>query len=78
MDTVSKETLDRFKQLKYKDEETGCILKYNLFVPQNAPANLPLVMFMGDARTVGPDATLPLRLCLGACVWTEPEFQANH
>ncbi len=78
MDTVSKETLDRFKQLKFKDEETGCILKYNLYVPPNAPANLPLVMFMGDARTVGPDATLPLRLCLGARVWTEPEFQANH
>ena len=72
------ETLKRFRQLEYRDEETGCILKYNLFVPPNASANLPLVMFMGDARTVGPDATLPLRLCLGARVWTEPEFQANH
>ena len=29
---IPKETLARFKPLEYKDEETGCVLKYNLFV----------------------------------------------
>ena len=68
----------RFRQLEYYDAETGLSLQYNLFVPDNAPERLPLVLFMGDASTVGPDATIPLRQCLGARVWTEPELQAAH
>jgi predicted peptidase len=71
-------TIERFRQLEYHDEANGGSLLYNLFVPEGAPDGLPLVLFMGDATTVGPDPTLPLRRCLGARVWVEPALQADH
>ena len=51
------ETVDKFKVLKYYDEETKDTMRYNLFIPDNYDPSkkYPLVMFIGDASTSQKD-----------------------
>ncbi len=71
---------DDFKQLVYKDEQTGLTEKYNLFVPKNydAKKTYPLVLFMHDASVTGPDTKMTLLQGDGALVWASAEEQAKH
>ncbi len=68
-----------FQQLEYADAKTGKTLKYNLFTPANVDTTktYPLVLFMGDATTVGEDVTLPASK-EGAQVWITDQWQAEH
>ncbi|MCC8173288.1 MAG: hypothetical protein LIO65_02530, partial [Odoribacter sp.] len=72
--------VDDFKQLEYKDKETGKILKYNLYVPKDYTKHnsYPLVMFIHDAGTTSTDVFTTLVQGLGAVVWATPLEQSKH
>lgn len=73
------ETVPAFKQYVYVNEK-GDSLQYNLYTPKNIEAGkkYPLVLFMADASTPGPDPLTPLIQGYGGLVWAAPEFQATH
>ncbi|MDE6577356.1 MAG: prolyl oligopeptidase family serine peptidase [Muribaculaceae bacterium] len=73
------ETVPSFKQYVFVNEK-GDSLQYNLFTPKNLEAGkkYPLVLFMADASTPGPDPLTPLTQGYGGLVWAAPEFQAKH
>lgn len=55
-------------------------LQYNFFIPKNMKENekYPLVLFMADASTPGPDVLTPLTQGYGGLVWAAPDFQKEH
>lgn len=61
-------------------KEKNDTLQYNLFVPSglNDGEKYPLVLFMADATTPGPDVLTPLIQGYGGLVWAAPEFQKEH
>lgn len=66
--------IEQFTQGQYKS------MAYNLFVPEiTIPGEkYPLVLFIPDASVNGSDPLLPLSQGIGATVWAEPEWQAEH
>lgn len=80
LQAMIKAVVPEFKQLEFKDTETGITMKYNLYTPKDADngTKYPLVLFMADASTPGPDATLPLTQGYGALVWATAESQAKN
>lgn len=70
----------QFRQLEYKDAETGIVMKYNLFSPKNADAakRYPLVLFIADASTPGSNVTLPLTQGYGGLIWATDQWQSEH
>lgn len=80
LQAMIKELVPEFKQMEYKDSETGITMKYNLFIPKDADASrtYPLVLFIADASTPGPDFTTPLTQGYGGLVWATDEWQSEH
>ncbi len=80
LQAMIKSEVPQFKQLVFKDSETGKEMKYNLFAPKNIEAGkkYPLVLFMADASTPGSDYTTPLTQGYGALVWATDEWQAKN
>ena len=72
-------TVPKFTQ-SFFIREKGDTLQYNLFVPDNLKSGqkYPLVLFMADASTPGPDPLIPLTQGYGGLVWAAPEFQKEH
>ena len=66
-------TVPKFTQ-SYFIREKGDTLQYNLFVPDTliSGQNYPLVLFMADASTPGPDPLIPLTQGYGGLVWAAP------
>ena len=73
-------TLSKFKQLTFKDEQTGKTMAYNLLIPEVAEAGekLPLVLFMADASTAGKEVTAPLTQGDGALEFASDRDQQQH
>lgn len=80
LQAMIKTLVPQFKQLEFRDPETGTIMKYNLFAPKNAQASkkYPLVLFIADASTPGTDVTRPLTQGYGGLIWATDEWQAKH
>lgn len=72
-------TVPKFTQ-SFFIREKGDTLQYNLFVPDTliSGQKYPLVLFMADASTPGPDPLIPLTQGYGGLVWAAPEFQKEH
>jgi predicted peptidase len=72
--------VDDFKQLEYKDPETGEILRYNLFVPKKYDKNksYPMLLFMHDAGVTSTVTTTTLIQGIGGVIWATPSEQAKH
>jgi predicted peptidase len=72
--------IEKFRQLEFRDPETGRSLRYNLFLPANYNSKkaYPLVLFMADAGATDTDPLTTLRQGLGAVVWARPEEQAKR
>lgn len=70
----------KFSKLIYRDDKTDKHLHYNLFIPEKMKEGekYPLLLFMADASTPGPDIRRPLTQGYGALVWAEPEFQSTN
>ena len=77
---LKKETLDKFKQFTFNDEQTGKTMEYNLLLPEGAEAGekLPLVLFMADASTAGKEVTAPLTQGYGALEFASDRDQKEH
>ena len=73
-------TLSKFKQLTFKDEQTGKTMAYNLLIPEVAEAGekLPLVLFMANASTAGKEVTAPLTQGYGALEFASDRDQQQH
>lgn len=73
------ETVPSFRQAVYVDSK-GDTLQYNLYTPKDMKPGekYPLVLFMADASTPGPDPLTPLVQGYGGLVWAAPDFQAEH
>lgn len=80
LQTMIKDVIPYFKQLKYKDSETGKTIMYNLYSPRHIEEGktYPMVLFMADASTPGTDVTRPLTQGYGALVWATEQWQAEH
>lgn len=80
LQTMIKAVVPEFKQLEFKDAETGRTMKYNLFTPKDLDKNkkYPMVLFMADASTPGTDVARPLTQGYGALVWATAESQAKN
>lgn len=80
LEELLSEVEDRFQVFTYSDEETGLSIEYSLYIPDgyDESAAYPMVVFIGDARTVGSDAALPLRQGFGGIVWASAEEQEKH
>lgn len=74
------EIAPRFTQHEFSDPKTGKRLTYNLYTPATIKEGekYPLVLFMADASTPGPDAKSPLIQGYGALIWATPEAQAKN
>ena len=74
------ETVPQFTGHSYVDGPSGRTINYNLFLPKDYKQgqNYPLLMFIGDASTVGADTTTPLKCGYSPAVWTTKEAQAKQ
>lgn len=74
------ETVPQFKQYSYLDKVSGRTINYNLFVPAGykKDQSYPLLMFIGDASTVGADTTIPLQRGYSPAVWAAASSQAKQ
>ena len=77
---LKNETLEKFKQLTFKDSVTGKTMQYNLLVPEgyDGTKSFPLVLFMADASTVGKEVTRPLTQGYGALEFASYRDQQKH
>ncbi len=77
---MAAETLPAYRQCSYTDGETGKTISYNLYLPASYdPAkSYPLVLFIGDAGTVGGDVARPVSQGNGGMIWAAPAEQARH
>lgn len=74
------EIVPEFRQDVWKNSR-GDTLAYNIYVPSEAKTSgekFPLIIFMADASTPGPDITLPLTQGYGGLVWATDAFQREH
>ena len=81
LEKVYNEVGDKYLQLEYKDADTGLVLPYNLFIPENYDASdksYPLIMFIGDATMTGVNVKDVLNRCIGAVIWATFEEQKKH
>ena len=84
LDTISSEELnkarDSFKRYSFTDiKDSSRVLQYNLFIPENYSKNekYPLMMFIGDASTVGRERT-PITKTVGGPIWATDTVQKKH
>ena len=77
---LKNETLKKFKQLTFNDNETGKTMEYSLLVPEDydGTASYPLILFMADASTVGKEVTAPLTQGYGALEFASDRDQKAH
>jgi len=82
LEALLEETLGRFKQYTFNDENTGGTMGYNLLIPEGYDADgstkYPLVLFMADMSTCGTDVKKPLTQGYGALVFATDSDQKKH
>jgi predicted peptidase len=74
------ETVSEFTQGSYTDTETGLSVPYDIYVPADYDASktYPMVVFIGDATTVGTDMQYPLTQGWGGLIWASSEVQSSQ
>lgn len=81
LDELTAAVVPTFTQQTYRDSVTGLTVTYNLYLPKgyDQSQTYPLVVFIGDASTVGTDATRPLTQSgYGGVIWASPDVQKDH
>ena len=84
LDTISTKELNRardsFKQYSFIDtKDPSKVLQYNLFIPENytKEEKYPLMVFIGDAMTVGKPKS-PITKTVGGPIWATETVQKKH
>lgn len=80
LQAILDEVQDKYQLLSFTDPETGFVMEYELFVPEDydASQSYPMIMFIPDSRAAGQDAEYSLTLGWGGVVWATAEEQAKH
>ena len=86
LDNIPKEEMNKarnsFKQyvFNYDTQNLQKTINYNLFIPENYTTNkkYPLIVFIGDASTVGIETNLPLIESVGGPIWATNTMQKEH
>ena len=80
LQAMLEETVPKFTQHTYIDTVTNRSITYNLFLPADYKEgdSYPLLMFIGDASTVGTDPTTPLQRGYSPAIWATAKAQAKH
>ena len=87
LDTIPKEEFEKarnsFKQYNFIDtEDSSKVLPYNIFIPENyndtQNIKYPLIVFIGDASTVGKEITYPINETVGGPIWATDTVQKKH
>ena len=70
----------KFTTGEYTDSETGITVPYDIFLPDeyDESKTYPMVVFIGDATTVGTDMEYPITQGWGGVVWASEAEQAKH
>lgn len=76
----NQKVIDKFKKLSFTDSETGVILNYNLFIPDNYDPGIkyPIVFFLHGADERGDDLLPVLTANEGATIWAKEEEQKRR
>ena len=84
LDTIPSEELNRARDsfMQFNYTENNAFLSYNLFIPENYNSShnkkYPLVVFIGDASTVGQEVTYPIYQTVGGPIWATDTVQKKH
>lgn len=75
-----KAVADKFLKFNYLDKETGRIMPYRLYVPENYDGKTayPLVLFLHGGGERGNDNEAQLMANQGATIWAKKEEQAKR
>lgn len=80
LQTLISETVSSFTQGSYTDADTGLTVPYDIYVPADYDSSktYPMVVFIGDATTVGTDMEYPLTQGWGGLIWASEEVQSTE
>ena len=74
------ELVPKFQLLSFEDTQTGTIMQYYLFVPENynESESYPMIQFIPDSSVVGKDVSYYLTQGWGGLIWASADGQAKH
>ena len=87
LDTIPSEEFEKARKsfLEYNFTDVGYtskVLPYNLFIPENynetQNKKYPLIVFIGDASTVGKEISNPISQTVGGPIWATDTVQKKH
>lgn len=80
LQAVLDEVQDKYQLLTFTDPDTGFVMQYELFVPENydAAERYPMIMFIPDSRAAGRESEFSLTIGWGGVVWATEAEQARH
>ena len=74
------EVKSKFSTGEYSDADSGLSVPYNIFLPEDYDESktYPMVVFIGDATTVGTDMEYSITQGWGGVVWAASAEQEKH
>lgn len=74
------EVQSKFTTGEYTDSKTGLTVPYNIYLPDNydETKSYPMVVFIGDASTVGTDMDYSITQGWGGVIWATASEQEKH
>lgn len=74
------EVAPKFELLDYEDSESGTVLQYQLYIPENydEEKNYPLIQFIPDSSVLGQGAEAVLTQGWGGLIWATDAEQEKH
>ena len=80
LQAILDEVQDKYQLLSYTDPESGFMMQYELFVPDDYDASerYPMIMFIPDSRAAGREPAFSLTIGWGGVIWATAEEQAKH
>lgn len=80
LQSMVSEVKSKFTTGEYSDADSGLNVPYNIFLPEDYDESktYPMVVFIGDATTVGTDMEYSITQGWGGTVWATSEEQEKH
>ena len=80
LQSMVSEVKSKFTTGEYSDADSGLSVPYNIFLPEDYDESktYPMVVFIGDATTVGTDMEYSITPGWGGTVWATSEEQTKH
>ena len=80
LQSMVSEVKSKFSTGEYSDADSGLSVPYNIFLPEDYDESktYPMVVFIGDATTVGTDMEYSITQGWGGVVWATSAEQEKH